>query len=349
MGSGAVAGVTAAVDMAAEADLEKILQSMPDATRDKVLRALTEKCGEVKDSPQAGFSDQPQISGSSCGTILFDVRGRMFKVLPELINSKPSTLLAQLLDDVAADVAQPIFVDANPSRFDLILDWYRYGEMFLPKGMPLPALLRDCDFFLLPDVVVVNGIPRSTLRGQSSAISSHADHVREQFVDGILDQWPSFDAFFQERLAELSHAFQTRPTSTGCNVWDVGDISQSYIDTRIQLRQVCQERTRQLQRLQYEWTFPNDVCSMDRAKVFAMKLHDRGYTCKFDQEGGLLVSLLLDTNCVHPQPVVMSSLEVVTICPRTRRPVCPAGSVTRPQNSFVNRPDCSICGNACSR
>ncbi len=64
-------------------------------------------------------------------TVVFNVRGRMFEVLPELIRSKPTTMLAQLLEDVSTDVAEPMFIDANPGRFEHILDWYRYTGNYL--------------------------------------------------------------------------------------------------------------------------------------------------------------------------------------------------------------------------
>ncbi|CAE8693652.1 unnamed protein product [Polarella glacialis] len=61
-------------------------------------------------------------------TVVFNVGGRHFEILALVIQRRPSTLLANLLDDIGTDSSQHIFVDANPDRFQYIVDWYRYGS-----------------------------------------------------------------------------------------------------------------------------------------------------------------------------------------------------------------------------
>ena len=68
-------------------------------------------------------------SGADGDKAVFNVGGRRFEVLSHLIQNRPSTLLASLLDDIGTDAAEPIYVEANPDRFAHILDWYRHGEM----------------------------------------------------------------------------------------------------------------------------------------------------------------------------------------------------------------------------
>jgi len=94
---------------------------------------------------------------ASSGTVIFDVGGQHFKVLRQTVAARPDTLLATLIDDIGTDCGEPIFVDANPDRFGHILDWYRYGEMYAQEFV-IGALLRDAKFFLLPDIMRINGI-----------------------------------------------------------------------------------------------------------------------------------------------------------------------------------------------
>ncbi|CAE8641873.1 unnamed protein product, partial [Polarella glacialis] len=89
--------------------------------------------------------------------VVFNVGGRHFEILTHVIQRRPSTLLANLLDDIGTDSSQPIFVDASPDRFQHIVDWYRYGEMSLPSTCCKHALLRDARYFMLPDEVKMNG------------------------------------------------------------------------------------------------------------------------------------------------------------------------------------------------
>ncbi len=79
-------------------------------------------------------------------TVTFDVRGQLFKVLRQSVTQRPSTLLAQLVENMQGD--EHVFIDASAERFSHILDWYTYGEMFASSGISERAVLRDCCFFL---------------------------------------------------------------------------------------------------------------------------------------------------------------------------------------------------------
>eukprot|EP00971_Amphidinium_carterae_P133569 2645453-Amphidinium_carterae.1 len=85
--------------------------------------------------------------------IAFDVCGRLFKTLKFTIQKYPSTLLSQLLDDYDTDCAKPIFIDRDPQRFALILDWYRHGVIHVPPSCSVQAVRRDAEYFLLPPTV----------------------------------------------------------------------------------------------------------------------------------------------------------------------------------------------------
>jgi len=93
--------------------------------------------------------DGEATSGDFDGTVVFDVGGRLFRVLRQTIQTRPSALLASLVDDLGTDSSRPMFIDANPDRFSYILDWYRYGEMFIPNDSTIEAVLRDARFFFV--------------------------------------------------------------------------------------------------------------------------------------------------------------------------------------------------------
>mmetsp|Transcript_19181 Transcript_19181/g.43044 ORF Transcript_19181/g.43044 Transcript_19181/m.43044 type:complete len:296 (+) Transcript_19181:103-990(+) len=125
---------------------------------------------------------------SSKDTVVFSVGGCRFEILKQIIRSRGSTLLGNLLDDISTDDSQPIFVDANPDRFTHILDWYRFGEIHLPSSCPIEAILQDARYFMLPDVLKINGEVR-TLR--KSAVTDVHDELRK----AVLQRWPSFEAY----------------------------------------------------------------------------------------------------------------------------------------------------------
>merc|ERR1719150_3021292 len=142
-------------------------------------------------------SDAAALPGD---VVVFNVRGRHFEVLPQLIRSHGGTLLASLLDDIGTDGSHPVFVDANPERFAYILDWYRYGEMFVPSSCPVEAVLRDARFLLLPDLIRING-------EMHSVSASHVRDVHEDLRKAVVAKWPTFESYVQRLVSETrAHA-----------------------------------------------------------------------------------------------------------------------------------------------
>mmetsp|Transcript_49672 Transcript_49672/g.118313 ORF Transcript_49672/g.118313 Transcript_49672/m.118313 type:complete len:301 (+) Transcript_49672:116-1018(+) len=132
---------------------------------------------------------------SARDTVVFNVGGCRFEVLKQVIKSRGSTLLGNLLDDISTDDSQPIFVDANPDRFTHIIDWYRFGEMHVPSHCPIEALLQDARYFMLPDVLKINGEVRTLRR---SAVTDVHDDLRK----AVLLRWPSFEAYVHSLSAQ---------------------------------------------------------------------------------------------------------------------------------------------------
>ena len=89
--------------------------------------------------PAAPRADAPPLSAA-----LFNVGGQTFQVAAKLIRSKAETLPAKLLAK-AADPTRPLHVpvDICPERFRILLDWYRYGEIWVPNTVATKAVLRD--------------------------------------------------------------------------------------------------------------------------------------------------------------------------------------------------------------
>ena len=109
----------------------------------------------IEEPPNKRLRHHFDITEHLSDSIIFNVGGRRFEVLRETIERRKGTHLARLIK--GADDSRPVFVDANPDRFECILDWYRYGEIFVDKGRSVAAVLRDADYFLLPDTVKING------------------------------------------------------------------------------------------------------------------------------------------------------------------------------------------------
>lgn len=224
--------------------------------------------------------------GSGC--VVFDVRGRLFKVLPELVRSQPSTLLAQLLDDVGTDTRSPIFVDANPDRFGHILDFYRYGEMFPPADLPVAALLHDAVFLMLPDAVRVNGRIR-----RLSEINNQRVCTRDEVVAGVLARWPGFDAYLDATMARIRAHFEEAVRQSdkfGNNDYD------EYAD---------QDGFKMILRLNNNtglktgWFDPISVCNMQRASVLQVKLEEQGLLCDWVYSGDCFEGFAIRLRAAH--------------------------------------------------
>jgi len=137
---------------------------------------------------------------SSNDVVTFNVGGRHFEVLKLTIQRHPSTLLAQLLDDISTSKDEVLFVDANPDRFQYILDWYRHGAMFVRTEW-IPALLLDARYFLLPDCVKINGRKYDLQPPTLPCVQEIFDEQKAK----VIAKWPSFKGYVK-RLAEETMA-----------------------------------------------------------------------------------------------------------------------------------------------
>jgi len=237
-----------------------------------------------------------------------DVGGQIFKISASLLRSKPGTLLAQLIDNTSGNDetrstppngGRPIFVDAAPERFTCILDWYRYGEIHVPRSVPIAAVLQDARRLQLPQDIVINGVARST--GPNLA-----QKVGRDLMDGVVRRWPGFSAYFAKMLDSIREHFQAvgeasgpkpgtaghqRPPRTmaadaegaaGAGGKEEGEEEEAYDFPPFVLP--LYEET--------GWLDRQHVCSAPRARALALRIEERGYRCDFT-ESELLVSLPL--------------------------------------------------------
>jgi len=256
----------------------------------------------------------------SHGAVNLNVRGQRFEVLPELILGKPETLLAQLLCDIGTDASKPIFVDANARRFEHILDWYRYGRMFVEEGPRLEAVLHDAMFFLLPDTVVINGRARTTGSAHVGEMTADtAKGISKSYVDGVVGDWPDFDALFADVVhgvrGKVTELVRRSSVKSPCSVSDeisVVPVDLASLDAALQNR--CCEQ----------------VISVHRQRAFVHKLREAGFrvhdfaALNFGSSGALLHL------CVGvPIGTSVEPAAVQAVCPFTGLPVCAGGSGCR--------------------
>lgn len=91
-----------------------------------------------------------QLNDPSSKTIQFNVGGKLYEVSKSLLQAYPTSLLAE---KAATEETSPIFIDRDPDRFSLCLDFMRdNGEVFLPESVAKAALLKELDFYSLKPV-----------------------------------------------------------------------------------------------------------------------------------------------------------------------------------------------------
>jgi len=161
--------------------------------------------------------------------VRFNVGGRIFEVMPHVIRSRGQTLLGNLLDDIGTDGSQPIFVDANPDRFPHMLDWYRYGEIYVPEPCCIEGVLRDARYFMLPDVIRINGEPLA-IRGSVVA------EVHEALRHAVLAKWPNFRHYVQKIVADIKRSAELlgdRSSEVDTDMFDsLGDVASESASTQ---------------------------------------------------------------------------------------------------------------------
>jgi len=250
------------------------LESLATAERSSSSEAKTSVSHAAPLLPPA---PPPGRTGEAC----YEVAGRVFKLPAKLVRAKPDTMLAKLLAKAeGGDPQRPIPLDVCPDRFHAILDWFRYGEMFLSRNHSVEALLRDAARLDLPEEVTINGIVRSTNVKQS------AHKVGRTLVANVVSRWKDFNEFFSSILTAIEDHFQSvaLQSSRASKPDEVQDaVAEEAFDFPRFVVQLFGEEG---------WLTPKQVCSAARARVLALKLEELGYECEFT-DSDLVVGLPL--------------------------------------------------------
>lgn len=209
--------------------------------------------------------------------VIFDVGGQIFKAPFSMISKNgPSTLLAQLVNSAPAPLEgedEPIFVDGAAERFSCILDWYRYGEIHVPRNVAVASVLADAQYYGLPEEIRINGVVRSTKLALGPKVA-------QEVLDNIIKHWPGFDGFLASLLTTIRSHFHTVGTSSG-----TGSQEDQAYDFQPFVFPIYEDGDK-------GWLDKQNVCSASRARLVAYKLEDRGYICSFS-DSELIVSLPL--------------------------------------------------------
>jgi len=113
-------------------------------------------------------------------------------------------MLARLISEewstTETTAENPCIVDANPDRFQYILDFYRLGKISIPWDVSVEAMKSDADYFGLVKVNISRdeqtiGSLLPLLRSSVSAIQSRVKLAQEQFT--TCNHWElAFDLIF---------------------------------------------------------------------------------------------------------------------------------------------------------
>lgn len=208
-------------------------------------------------------------SGRKSDTVVFNVGGKHFEVLRQTIERYPSTLLACLVDDVGTDVTAPIFVDANPERFAHIIDWYRYGEMFLPPGPTIEAVMRDVRYFLLPDEITINGMVHTIDTSPKVCLVPSFEAV----MKGIAHSWDGFGTYVERLAADANRAWETAVETSKLMsehahfnwMGDLGQLTPYTVELALSF---------------WKWTDEKNVCNPYRLQLLVHELSRCGFACR---------------------------------------------------------------------
>jgi len=201
-------------------------------------------------------------------TVVFNVGGQRFEVLRQTIERHEDTLLACLVADLDTDASEPIFVDANPERFQHILDWYRYGEVFLASGCNSHAVLRDARFFLLPDEIVVNGVAH--LVGTAAQAPPVAGF--DVAMKGIADTWKTFESYVDQVVAQANKTWASTADDSNTVEDAYRDYPKAFSDIKCLTHEVSLFSAGR-------WVDEQNVCNRHRLQLLVHELTRRGFEC----------------------------------------------------------------------
>lgn len=83
--------------------------------------------------------------------IKFNCSGQIFEISKDSIMKLPNSMLAaritSKMDETVTVRSGSYFLDRDPEIFTLILDYYRYGELYIPYNIPYAKVIADVLFY----------------------------------------------------------------------------------------------------------------------------------------------------------------------------------------------------------
>ena len=93
--------------------------------------------------------------------VRFNVGGKEITTTRNLINQQPDSMLSTIISDTwnksnSDSDDKPIFIDRSGDIFHYVLEYLRYGSIFLPTSIPTEMFTRELEYYLLKyDVLTI--------------------------------------------------------------------------------------------------------------------------------------------------------------------------------------------------
>lgn len=87
--------------------------------------------------------------------VRFNVGGKEITTTRNLINQQPDSMLSTIISDTwnksnsNDSDDKPIFIDRSGDIFHYVLEYLRYGSIFLPTSIPTEMFTRELEYYLL--------------------------------------------------------------------------------------------------------------------------------------------------------------------------------------------------------
>ncbi|CEM22871.1 unnamed protein product [Vitrella brassicaformis CCMP3155] len=158
--------------------------------------------------------------------VRLDVGGTEFKTAKSTLGRHPQTLLGQFVTNESTaeyqliQQGQPVFIDADPSLFPYVLDFYRHGTpIFVDGSVDVRRVMRELHFFGIqldraqlqpPDEPETKPPKSETLRRLAKRFAElmlREDWLRKSVGQSVSGVPPlNFTQLLQEAITEVSEA-----------------------------------------------------------------------------------------------------------------------------------------------
>ena len=122
--------------------------------------------------------------------VRFNVGGKEITTTRNLINQQPDSMLSTIISDTwnksnSDSDDKPIFIDRSGDIFHYVLEYLRYGSIFLPTSIPTEMFTRELEYYLLKyDVsTITDGEERfAVLKNEHAAMKKEHAAMKEKYA-----------------------------------------------------------------------------------------------------------------------------------------------------------------------